>query len=66
VLSRALALVAHSDSAGKALFFDLLKARIVGRKVFLKLLEGVAKLGGDCLAAIHATALPDVLLVVKG
>jgi hypothetical protein len=67
VLSRFLALVAVGYAAGETLLFDLLKAGIIGWKVFVELLEGVTKFGGDCLASIHGeNSLPDVLLVVKG
>ena len=61
VLARFLALVADLHAAGEALVFDLLKAGIVGRKVFVELPEGVAKLGGgDGLSAIHADTMPFV------
>ena len=66
VLSWFLALVADRHAAGKTLLFDLLNAGVVSWEVFLKLLERVTKLGGDCLAAVHATTLPYLLLVVKG
>src|SRR5580704_16003291 len=62
-----LALVAHGHAAGEALLFDPLKASIVGRKIFFKLLEGVAKFGRNGLSSIHGkNSLPYVLLVVKG
>ena len=62
-----LALAAVGHSAGKTLLFDLLKAGVIVREIFVELLEGVAEFGGDCLASIHGkNSLPDVLLVVTG
>jgi hypothetical protein len=61
------AFVALGYSLREALFFDLLKARIVSGKILLELLEGVAKFGRNCLADIHGkNSLPCVRLVVKG
>ena len=53
VFARFLALVAHGYAAREALLFDLLKAGIVGWEIFFKLLESVAKFGGNGLSAIH-------------
>lgn len=66
VLACAFALAADSDATGEALLFDLLKAGVVGRKLFFKLQKRVAKLFGDYLAAIHAGTMPERHLVVKG
>ena len=66
VLSRFLAFVADGDTAREALFLDLLKAGIVGRKVLIELLEGVTEFFWDGLSRVHANTMPYVLLVVKG
>jgi hypothetical protein len=59
--------VAVRNPARIALFLDLLKASIVGRKIAVEIVEGVAKLGWDGLAAIHGrNSMPSIRLAVKG
>ena len=67
VLAGFVALLTLSYAAGEALFFDLLKAGIVRRKVLVELLKGVAEFNGNALARFHGkNSMPFVLLVVKG
>jgi hypothetical protein len=49
------------------LFLDLLKASIVGRKIAVEIVEGVAEFGWDGLSAIHGKhSMPSIRLVCKG
>ena len=66
VFAICVALPTMSDATGEALLFDSLKANIISREFFVKLISGVPKVRWDGLSAIHAYRLPFVLLVVKG
>ena len=61
------AFVAVGDAAGEALLFDRFETSVIIWELPVKLLKGIAKMGWNCLAAIHDTRImPFVHLVVKG
>ena len=51
------AFVAVGDAAGEALLFDRFETSVIIWELPVKLLKGIAKMGWNCLAAIHNTPI---------
>jgi hypothetical protein len=56
---------AESNPVRPALLFHVLKASIIGWKIFVELIDCVSQVLWDCLSAVHGGIMPFVLLVVK-
>jgi hypothetical protein len=56
---------AHGHAIRPTLLFHVLKASIIGWKIFVELIDCVSQVLWDCLSAVHGSIMPFVLLVVK-
>jgi hypothetical protein len=60
------ALLAERNAAGKPLFLEMFKARIVIGELAVKIIDRIPQMLWDCLSPVHGNSMPNVLLDVKG